>query len=151
MESFVLGSECDLIFPICFVSQTIQNIFEILIFKKKYVFKILKKITKTVHYLGLTYGKFHSGIWMLKIWFTWHGLNPYSVWAVRYFHRMWIFGKFDCRIVDIIDLSPLQIPRFAWWVIVYCTNSNSFKNCFVVSRDKLIKSGSWNQTVTWSR
>jgi hypothetical protein len=24
--------------------------------------KILKKITNTVHYLGLTYGKFHSGI-----------------------------------------------------------------------------------------
>jgi hypothetical protein len=31
-------------------------------FFKKYLFKILKKITKTAHYLGLTYGKFHSGI-----------------------------------------------------------------------------------------
>jgi hypothetical protein len=29
MESFILGSECDLIFLICFVSQTSQNIFEI--------------------------------------------------------------------------------------------------------------------------
>jgi hypothetical protein len=31
-------------------------------FSKSYLFKILKKITKTVHYLGLTYGKFHCGI-----------------------------------------------------------------------------------------
>jgi hypothetical protein len=46
---------------------SIQNIFEIRIFKKTYLFKLLKNITKTVHYLGLTYGKFHSGIWMLKI------------------------------------------------------------------------------------
>jgi hypothetical protein len=44
--------------------------------KKTYLFKILKKkITKTVHYLVLTYGKFHSRIWMLKIWFTWYGMT----------------------------------------------------------------------------
>jgi hypothetical protein len=29
MESFILGSEWDLIFLLCFVSQTIQNIFEV--------------------------------------------------------------------------------------------------------------------------
>jgi hypothetical protein len=29
MESFILGSEWDLIFLLCFVSQTIQNNFEI--------------------------------------------------------------------------------------------------------------------------
>jgi hypothetical protein len=44
-ESFILGSECDLIFLLCFVSQTIQNIFEIWIFKKTYLF-IIKKSPK---------------------------------------------------------------------------------------------------------
>jgi hypothetical protein len=43
MESFILGSEWDLIFLLCFVSQTIQNISEILNFKKTYLFKMLKK------------------------------------------------------------------------------------------------------------
>jgi hypothetical protein len=33
IESFILGSEWDLIFLLCFVLQTIQNIFEIWIFK----------------------------------------------------------------------------------------------------------------------
>jgi hypothetical protein len=45
MESFILGSEWDLIFLVCYVAQTIKSIFEILIFKKAYLFKILKKST----------------------------------------------------------------------------------------------------------
>jgi hypothetical protein len=42
MESFILGSKWDLIFHLCFVSQTIQNIFEIWIFKKPTFLKFWK-------------------------------------------------------------------------------------------------------------
>jgi phage-related holin len=46
MESFILGSEWDLIFLLCFVAQTIQSIIEIWIFKKHTFFKFWKKSLK---------------------------------------------------------------------------------------------------------
>jgi hypothetical protein len=47
-----------------FLKFSISRSFKIFLkfeFLKTYLFKILK-ITKTVHYLGIRYGKFHSGI-----------------------------------------------------------------------------------------
>jgi hypothetical protein len=100
MEIFILGCEWDLNFLRCFVSQTIQNIFEIWILKKNLPFLNFEKITKTVHYLGLTYGKFHSGIWMLKIWFTWHGMTHTRHVTRQYWTTSWrICGRKEKRTV----------------------------------------------------
>jgi hypothetical protein len=55
--------------------KVIQNIFEIWIFKKPTFLKCWRKKSPTLFIILASYGKFHSGIWMLKIWFTWHGMT----------------------------------------------------------------------------
>jgi hypothetical protein len=59
MESFILGSEWDLIFFLVLFHRPFKMFLKFE-FLKNLPFE--KKITKTVHYLGLTYGKLHSGI-----------------------------------------------------------------------------------------
>jgi hypothetical protein len=64
-------------------------------FLKTHIFKFLK-ITKTVHYLGLTYGKFHSGISMESYFSSLFCFTMSSFYFFKPFLRSGIFERGNC-------------------------------------------------------
>jgi hypothetical protein len=103
-------------FPYIFHFKVIQNIFEIWILKKTYLYRILKKITKTVNYLGLTYGNFHSGI-LFFFFVLFH--RPFKIFLKSEFLKKPPFKNFEKKSpkLFIILASHMEslILGSEWW------------------------------------